>query len=51
MESVDKDPTSKIPVHDAEAGLLKGAMDSECGSVCIPLDWVSLTEVVLDVFG
>lgn len=51
MESIDKDPSSGIPVHNAKAGLLKGAMDSACGNVCIPLEWVSLTEVVLDVPG
>lgn len=51
MESVDLDPSPEVSVHDAEAGVLKGAVDSECGYVCIPLEWVSLTEVVLDMSG
>lgn len=44
-------PFSGVGVHDAEARLLKGAMDSECGNVCVPLEWVPLTETVLDESG
>lgn len=51
VESVNMDPSSAVSVHDAEAGLLKGAMDSECGNVCVPLEWVPLTKTVLDVCG
>lgn len=45
------DPFSGVSVHDAEAVFCKGAMSSECGNVCVPLEWVPLTETVLDVSG
>lgn len=45
------DPFPGVSFHDAEAGLLKTVMDSECGNVCFPLEWVPLTETVLDVPG
>lgn len=51
VEKLDKDPSSGVSVHVTKVELLKGAVDSGCGVVCVPLEWVPLTDAVLGVPG
>lgn len=49
MESVDVDSSQGIGVNVTEATLLDGAIDSECGNACPPLELVCLIEAEVDV--
>lgn len=49
MESVDIDFSQGIGVSVTEAMLLEGAMDSECGNACTPLELMCLIDTKVDV--